>query len=566
MGWGDTAYNWLKRGTSFVANTAWNVLESINTVPSVAWEYVANPKARQISLSLLHIIAEDLLPFVLLNQTLSSFQQYIDDTSEENPHAWLSYFTLQAVSTLMQSSFFLYKFRQKQRLAARTGVLTIQNNNLDIRKTDKFEICDDCPGMSYVTGSVRDLGVFYLTELGIVLISYIPVVGNAASTIFSIYHKGRYALAAATPEMCPRHRQKYVNDNPSLALSLGLFQHGSVWTASQLTSWMSNMPANEVAKMIDLLFMLPTVSVAAKRDLPAPNDNDTNLLLDPLAAYENVMAWWITVGLKGLKSELPKLLKGPKAVIDWASMQQYYESLSKHPATKFAKYLFISDIFHSIPRLKQDPVIKQFWTQLCTSLADIAEGIVDWGKSPSINLLAYNKKTTDMSAKVVNWYKGYPKSLVKIAATAITNKAVQDWLLDFARLLRKEQALLASDSSNFFIQQAQTLGLLIERCMQVNHSDANQAALILFEGMLSSAKPMRNLLITPPKNRPANPFIPPSSLTDKPLALSQRPHLRPVPEKGDEVEHEPPKPSELSSLVSGKKPDEFEEPLRLKFE
>lgn len=442
MGWRDTAYGWLSQSARFVADTAWKVWDGIKTLPEVGGYYLINPAARKIGQSILHVIGEDILPYLFLNQALSSFQQYIDDTHENNPEAWPTYSALQMVNVLLQTSFFLYYVRQQQRLIARTTVLTLENNNTwpDIRRTKPFTICaeEKCTEMRFIHGNIRDLGIFYLTEIGIFIVSYLPYIGPYASSSLSIYHKGRYALSSVTPEVCQRHRLDYLDDNRSLALSLGLLHKGSVFGTSQVISLISNIPANKAAKMLDFLFMLPTVATASRLYLPPmARHEDPVQWKDPLGYYQRLMGWCVDLVLYGIKKKGPELFKGPKAVIDWDILVQQANLLSQHPAIRFAGIVLIDDCFHSMERVKQDPVIKHFWSKLCFAVAEISETAVDWGRSWTVKALTFNDMMTEFSVQFAHWYKRYPESLVKLLVKAIINPDVQDWLLQFAITLKK---------------------------------------------------------------------------------------------------------------------------------
>lgn len=534
MGWGNTAYSWLTSGYSFIADTTKKVGTAITKIPSVAWSYVSTPTTRQITRSILHIVFEDLVPYLLLNQAFNSLQQYITDSSEENPHAWPTYFMLEAVKNVCQTSLSIYYLRQRQRSIARTAVLSLENNKAwtEQRVTKPFTICEDeeCSDLRFLQGNIRDLSLFYISELGIYLLKYIPYVGKPLSIAGSIYNKGRYVVRVITPEMCQRHSQRYVDDNQSLTLSLGLLHKGSVFTTSQFISWATNLPADELENMLDFLFLLPVVATATRLDLPAPTkqsaEDSAKLWKDPLALYEQFMGWWVDVILYGLKKQVPKLFKGPKPTVDWNNVLEMSKEVINHPAAKLTGYILINDTFHSIARVKQDPVIKHFWTTLCLTMADIAEDIVSWGNSWTISALTYNQIISDMSAKFLHWYKRYPESLVKIAIAAIKNKGVQEWLLNFAKTLRAEKDVPDTLSANFFMREAQKLGHLLERCLQINHDDAHAAASIIIDGMLWGATPLRNKLLAKPIEAPKTPFK--EIGTSRPTTLTKKGSKRPT--------------------------------------
>ncbi len=527
MGWKDSAYGLLLKSKDFVIDTGKKMWEGVKTVREVAWHYVASPAALQVSKGIYHVVTEDILPDLCISYALFKFQQDIDDGYEQNPEAWQIYYALQTANFFFQAGYGLYWLRQRQRQTARTAVLTIENNNAwrALRRTKPFTICEEekCTGMRFFHGGVRDFAIFYITDLSFWGLSKVPVIGPYLRFLFvplSIYHKGRYALASVMPEVCQRHALDYMDDNASLALSLGLIHTSCVFGASQGIALYTNLPASQIANAIDTLFLFPTIAMAARLELPTPvkRDGQTVLNPDPLAAYQRFMGFWVDVALYGLKKKVPELFKGKKPLIDWNKLVERLERIRNHRVTELARLVLINASFQSLERAKQDPVIRPFWENLCEALADTAEAIVEKATSWQLRALTSTDLTTKFSIKFARWYTGFPKSIIKIVAAAVLKKDVQNWLRKFAQKLKEEKNIDEVASGNFFKREALSLIQVLERSGQIHHEDVYKGVLIIMQGLLVVAEPIRNKLQEQPLEQPHNPLkelSPPEKLTLK---------------------------------------------------
>ena len=484
--------------TEYSYNTVVYLFEQFGAIPRVLHSTLQKKTNRAVAGHLLRIAAEDLVPLVLVSVTHDYLQTrgqaYLDDDPD---NAVLSAdFLLQMSLYLLQTAAWAYSVRKKTQLLVRTSIVTLEAPSLlnQMKNTQDMSICLDekCSSLRFAQGSIRDLGAYWSTEGAIACVRYFPVVGVSLASVLSVYHRGRYVLATALPNVCNRHQIVYMQEHSELALSLGVAQATSAWLIQSLVETLTGIPSVLYSSAIDQLLLIAQMNVATHLTLPIAKNKSTRQLLDPVFYYQKAVGFTLDLLLLGLKIKIPRMLEGSQPGTHMKEfLRQIPESKFLHAAkklhqTKMAR-IFLPRLLHSTNAFIHDPIIQYHWPQVQSMLINYLKTIESLREHPAI--IASSSMPEVSSALMISLF-GTPKYITKFILQLVTDDDVIEWLRATRYAIENCQ-LEARTPTASFVTSSSSL-------FQMRAPDRKQAALAIMPPQATVSSCESDLFILPP--------------------------------------------------------------------
>lgn len=439
MGWYTDAKNWVQGilehettaaiGNSFY-DTAVYTFQQIATFPKVARSVLFHPSTNKVAKHLLQITV-DLVPLVLVNFTNQLIQErgraYLDDRPDsEYPSAET---VLQAGLYLLKTAAWVYSVRQQTQLAVHMAIVTIETTPMaNSIKASTPTICDN--KCSPIQGSVRDLAAYIATEVAISFIGYAPGVGERLAYLLGILHKGRYITFTGTLSgSCNDHQITYLKQYPELALSLGLTHAASSALITSLIKNTTGIPTSFYASAIDPIMLIVLMIVAAHMDLPAAPRTSTRRTIDPVGLYQSGVGLVVDTGLLGLRTQIPRMLKGKKAgnvtdvirQLPWEAIGRTRMQIQQHPITR----LLLPPVLHDLASFVDDPLVRSNWPVVQAALVNAMKMI----ESLRTNyVLRLSSSAPGVSSSLVEAATGTPRIVTKLVLQLLTDEQVHKFI------------------------------------------------------------------------------------------------------------------------------------------
>ena len=465
MGWFTDAKNWLKRlwqgdTASAVVRYSYQTIahgfDQIAAIPRVLHSAATHPPTQMVAKHVMRVAVEDLIPLVFVTYCNQLIQErgrgYLEDEKEA---VWLSTYTaIQAGLYLLQGITWAFQVNRKTEMMVRMAMVTIEASPmLNGAKTSlPMKVCTDppnpCTTLRFMQGSIRDLVAFWSTEAAISLTGYIPVAGGGIAALLSVYHNGRYVLTVVLPDLCNRHQMVYLQDHSELALSLGVGHVASTWLVNSLLEISTGIPRVFYAGAIKQFMLITQMGVAAHLNLPEGKKASTRTLPDPLLYYQSGVGFIVDIILLGLKTKIPRMLKGNdhKSLKAWlshlsASEFSYLQWVNeKVPINQLARVIF-PRLIHSKETFITDPVILSNWATVQASLVQTLQTIESLHDLLAVQASSF---APNAAASLAASIFGTPKFLTKLLLQLLSDPVVIEQLRSWRYQVEKFNLIVST--------------------------------------------------------------------------------------------------------------------------
>ena len=328
---------------------------------------------------------------------------------------------------LLQAATWAYSVRKKTQLMVRATIVTLEAPSLlnQMKNTAEMTVCIDekCSSLRFAQGSVRDLAAYWSTEAAIACIGYLPVGGGVLASALSVYHRGRYVLAIALPNVCNRHQLVYLQEYSELALSLGVGQVASAWLIQSFVETLTGIPPVLYRSAMEQFLLIAQMSVTTHLILPQAPSKSTRRLLDPVFLYQQAVGFTFDLLLLGLKIKIPRMLDGKHPGVNMKEFFRHIPELKVVHATRYLHdtriaRLFLPRLLHSTDAFIHDPIIRYHWPQVQAMLINTFKTIEDLRDHVAIKA---SSSMPEVSSALVTSLFGTPKYITKLLLQLVTD-------------------------------------------------------------------------------------------------------------------------------------------------
>lgn len=273
-------------GVNYTANTVFQTLEQGLALRTAVPALINNLEVKKIVNSMTHIAIHDVLPLVTLNAINNSAQAYFRDGYQED-ESWLSPYSMFLTGlTVVNCAVTAYTWRQGTQASIRLLVLDSSAPSAfnSHKKTQPLSLCNDnalalkCNAKRKAKGGLREPAILVADEILGFGISWVPYVGETASTVLSTLFMGRYITRAATPERCERHKAMMQES----VLALGLSYAATNALMDMFLEATVGMPPFLYLRIMRHLLLLLHINLATHMSLPLVYPKDETWWNDPV--------------------------------------------------------------------------------------------------------------------------------------------------------------------------------------------------------------------------------------------------------------------------------------------
>lgn len=411
---------------------AQGMVGQVATIPRVGNLIYTKPEVREFISHMSYMVYADLLPFVLLT-AMKDITDYINSDDENSFNStYLFPYALTCLGALITT----YKFTKvTSKTILHTQVMMIEGVKLaNKNQLQRLECGKECDLPRYLKGMFRQGTNYWASVLFIECVGFIPIVGGGLSASLYVYHRGQCAAMLAMPLICERHLLITLQNNPGLALSLGLSQElFSQLVIKSLESF--GIPAYYFESMLRQVSMLATLFLASNMVLPHRDTEITQNYHDPLLYLQKWCGHAFDKAVMIGKVVAPLFLGKPEQSIDWQWWLASVKQISSYrPVQLGAKWALPPELIN-FDSFSKHPIIKKNWKELCVVGVGGVEQLLELKKNPAIVLATKSPKT---AAIFYSWVMGGSKTVTEEFLKAISNPEIINYLNELLQFLQSQ--------------------------------------------------------------------------------------------------------------------------------
>lgn len=425
MGWWDT-FTWSAKGVGGIAyRGVKGIFGQVAALPQVGYSVVTHAGTQQIAKDVLRITIEDLLPIIAATYVNNTIQAYGKEYLQGSPN-WVSVDTLLQMGLgVMDTATWVYTFRRKKEMEARTVVLVIESSTMlpGASPYPPMTLCQEqkCTVLRKVKGAARDVVAYWATKPMISALRYLPYADNpivaATISLFEVYFNGRLIMTVALPDLCNRHQMEYLKEYSALALSLGLgYEAMSMLALFSLEQMGVSLEYATPALRQFLLFA--SFSIASHMCLPQPVASSSQPIPEPVDLYQRGIGFGFDVVADGLKKQLPPLLRNRSSQIPWNRIFDGAEKLWDHPCAKVVESIVLPKMLQSEKGFIRDGVVGPHWEGFRATLIGGIQSVEQEVRSRKVQIAATIPTVTSY---VVKGWVGIPVPLTRLVLGLAAN-------------------------------------------------------------------------------------------------------------------------------------------------